>query len=224
VSTPAILEPPSPDIGSGAPPFAGPPDDRGRGSGGGGGGGSHRPSGGGPGSVAVTGMWVALAPILMLFMAFTSAYIVRHGLGQDWAQVPVPRLLWLNTVVLLASSLSLERGRASLRTCGRARGWVLLTLALGISFVAGQLMAWQDFAGRGIHISTTPYSSFFYVLTGAHGVHLVGGILGLTAAASWPERGWRGTPHALVLRLAAIYWHFMAVLWLGLFALLNFWR
>jgi cytochrome c oxidase subunit 3 len=169
-------------------------------------------------------MWVALAPILMLFLAFVSAYIVRHGLGSDWTQVPAPRLLWINTAVLLASSLALERARTNRQAGGAGRGWVVLTLALGVGFVVGQLFAWRDFGARGIHIDTTPYSSFFYLLTGTHAVHLAGGILGLLAAAVWPARGWRDTPHRLVVRLVAIYWHFMGILWLGLFALLSFWR
>ena len=218
--TPGLLEPPLPDVGSGGRPPDLPGDGGGRG-----GGGPRRPDGGrGGASVAITGMWVALAPILMLFLAFTSAYIVRHGLAQDWTPGAVPRLLWVNTLVLLASSLALERGRAVLRAGGGARIWVVLTLALGVCFVAGQLVAWHQLAERGLRISSTPYTSFFFLLTGAHGVHLAGGILGLTAAAAWPARGWRGTPHALVLRLVSIYWHFMGVLWLGLFALLNFWR
>jgi cytochrome c oxidase subunit 3 len=169
-------------------------------------------------------MWIALAPILMLFMAFASAYVVRQGLGRDWVAVPVPNLLWVNTLVLLGSSLALERGRRIERAGGRGQPWLLFTLALGIGFVAGQLAAWRQLGQQGVGLSTTPYSSFFYLLTGAHGVHLTGGLLGLMAAASWPERGWGRLPRTVALRLAAIYWHFMGVLWLGLFLLLILWR
>ena len=219
--TPTILEPPVPELGTGGPPRRTPFGGGGGNGKGGGGKGGRRPDGA---SLAVTGMWVALAPILMLFLAFTSAYIVRHGLGQDWSAVPVPRLLWLNTAVLLASSLVLERAKSALRHGRRARPWTLLTLALGAGFVAGQILAWRELRAAGIGIASTAYSSFFYLLTGAHGVHLAGGLVGLGAAAAWPVAGWRGTPAALVLRLASIYWHFMGFLWLGLFALLNFWR
>jgi cytochrome c oxidase subunit 3 len=169
-------------------------------------------------------MWVALAPILMLFLAFTSAYVVRHGLAQDWTRVEIPRLLWINTLVLLLSSAALQRARALSRAGDSARPWTLLTLLLGLGFVAGQVMAWQELRAHGIGIASSPYSSFFYLLTGAHGVHLAGGLLGLAAAGFWPTAGARAAHGALVLRLAAIYWHFMGALWLGLFALLNFWR
>jgi cytochrome c oxidase subunit 3 len=174
--------------------------------------------------VAITGMWIALAPILMLFMAFVSAYVVRQGLGRDWVPVPVPRLLGANTLVLLLSSVMLEGGRRRVRQGESGRRWLIATLGLGLLFVAGQLAAWRELGARGIGIGTTPYSSFFYLLTGAHGVHLAGGILGLAAAAFWPARGLGRLPRAVAIRLGAIYWHFMGLLWLGLFLLLVFWR
>lgn len=219
--TPTILEPSLPRFATGGPP---PPARRGGAGGGGAGGG--RPGGkpGTPGSVAVTGMWVALAPISMLFLAFVSAYVVRHGVGADWTPVDMPRLLWLNTLLLLASSAVFERGRRVQRHAGSARAWTLATLVLGVGFVVGQLFAWRELRAHGIFIDTNPFSSFFYLLTGTHAVHLAGGILALATAAVWPSQGWRGTSTGLLLRLVAIYWHFMGVLWLGLFALFNFWR
>jgi cytochrome c oxidase subunit 3 len=132
--------------------------------------------------------------------------------------------LWLNTLVLMASSAALEKARSALRRGGAARGWTVLTLVLGVGFVAGQILAWQQLRAAGAGIASSPYSSFFYLLTGAHGVHLAGGLLGLVAACVWPRAGYRGISGTLALRLVAIYWHFMGFLWLGLFALLNFWR
>jgi cytochrome c oxidase subunit 3 len=107
---------------------------------------------------------------------------------------------------------------------GGDRPWLAATLGLGVLFVAGQLWAWRELAGRGVGLSTTPYSSFFYLLTGAHAVHLACGLLGLTAAAMWPDQGFGRLPRAVAIRLAAIYWHFMGLLWLGLFLLLLLWR
>jgi cytochrome c oxidase subunit 3 len=175
--------------------------------------------------MAATAMWVALAPILMLFMAFVSAYAVRMGLGQGWVVVPWPRLLWVNTSVLILSSLTLERARrAAVQGEPRVRGWLGLTLALGGWFVLGQLIAWRMLLATGVGISTSPASSFFYLLTGAHLVHLAGGIAGLAAVALWPARGFKRIPRPVAIRVTAIYWHFMGILWLGLFLLLMLWR
>lgn len=200
--------------GRGFPPPGAPRGPERNGGGGDGGGGN-------PGQVAVTGMWVALAPILMFFMALVSAYVVRQGLARDWVRVEVPGLLWVNTLVLAVSSAALEHGRRCERAGRSGGGWLAATLGLGLLFVAGQVVVWRELAARGAGIATTPYSSFFYVLTGAHGVHLGGGLVGLAAAMSWPAGGEGGRlPRAVALRLAAIYWHFMGILWMGLFLLL----
>ena len=192
---------------------------------GGGGGGENAggpgPESGNPGQVAVTGMWIALAPILMFFMALVSAYVVRRGLARDWVRVEVPRLLWANTLAIVLASGALERGRRRERAGGSGAGWLAAALGLGLLFVTGQIAVWRELEGRGAGLAATPYSSFFYLLTGAHGVHLAGGLVGLAAAMSWPAGGAGGRlPRAVALRLAAIYWHFMAVLWVALFLLL----
>jgi cytochrome c oxidase subunit 3 len=169
-------------------------------------------------------MWVALAPILMLFLAFVSAYVVRHGFGHDWVPESMPNTLYWNTLVLLVSSATLERARAVQRRNGAARPWIVGTLALGIAFVAGQLLAWRQMMARGLDVAATPHSSFFYLLTGAHAVHVAGGLIGLGLATAWPRRGWRGASLEVALHVAAIYWHFLAILWLGLLAVLSIWR
>ena len=182
------------------------------------------PAGPDPAQMAVTAMWVALAPILMLFMAFLSAYVVRRGLGQGFGSVSVPSLLWGNTAILLVSSVVLERARRKAASGGRPAPWLWATFALGALFVLGQLLAWRELAAGGVAIGTTPYSAFFYVLTGAHAVHLAGGLIGLGAVALWPASGVRRIPRPVAIRVAAIYWHFMGLLWLVLFSLLIGWR
>lgn len=177
-----------------------------------------------PGSTAVLGMYVALVPILVLFLAFLAAYIVRRDVGRSWTPGPLPRILWLTTAILAASSLALERARAVHRRGENARRWVAGTLALGLAFVAGQAVAWWEMLGDGVGIAATPHASFFYVLTGAHALHVAGGLAALGAAVVWPTRGWRGADHGIALRVVAIYWHFLLLLWCVLFAVLSIWR
>ena len=181
-----------------------------------------------------TGMWFALAPIVMLFTAFGSAYIVRQGLSDDWQPTALPGLLWGNSLVLVASSVTMEIARrrtAGLPAAGinfrvhpfprvpAIRKWLMTTLLLGGLFLLGQLVAWSQMVARGVYLATNPSSSFFYLLTGAHGLHLLGGILGLAGvtAAVWN----RLTPGGKTgIAVAAIYWHFMDGLWMYVLALL----
>lgn len=188
-----------------------------------GGSGARGPQSGGPdpGQLAVTGLWVALAPILMLFLAFVSAYVVRHVAGRNWVAVPIPAVVWLNTGVLLLSSWTLEIGRRG-TTRGEATStrWLRLTFGLGVLFLIGQVVAWSLLVSRGIAAGTTPHGSFFYLLTGTHALHLVAGLIALAFAARWPESGYRRISRRVAVRLAATYWHFMTIVWLGLFLLL----
>ncbi len=179
-------------------------------------------------------MFFALASIGMLFLGFTSAYIVRQGLGGDWQPLDPPTILWANTLVLLASSATLHRSRLFLRHGAVREGLrgLSVTMALGLLFLAGQYGAWRQLAAQGIYLNTNPHSSFFYLLTAAHGVHILGGICGLGYITS---RGWHrrlilmGTPDRLkhynaLVSAAALYWHFMDGLWVYLFILLFLWR
>jgi len=170
----------------------------------------------------LTGLVLALAGILMFFLALVSAFLVRRGLGGDWAATSMPPILWFNTAVLIVSSFTLERARRGLGAGELAgfRTWWSLTTLLGVGFLAGQIVAWRQLAEAGVFLSTNPSSSFFYVLTGAHGLHLLGGVLALAAV------GLRGDPpdsrlsRPTAARVAGLYWHFMGLLWLGLFLLL----
>lgn len=186
------------------------------------------------------GLWFGLMSIGMLFIAMTSAYIVRQGLDPGWRTIQIPRLLLLNTLVLLASSLTMEKGRRvqkhiseDLQTGGRL--WITATLLLGLIFVGGQLFAWQRLAAKGVYLSTNPHASFFYTLTGLHGIHLLGGIIALTYVvwALWRDRAYTAKPGDRRLaapaprrhtqrwvEVTAHYWHFMDGLWIYLLVLL----
>src|SRR5689334_5899152 len=125
--------------------------------------------GGMPGAsrrASLTGLLVLLTASTMVFAAFTSAFWVRRGLSNDWAPTPLPRVLWVNTAVLLASSGLLEIARRTLKAGKRVefnRYWTLGT-ALGIVFLLGQALAWRQLNAAGVFIATNPSSSFFYVL------------------------------------------------------------
>src|SRR5205807_6534020 len=130
--------------------------------------------------------WVALASILMLFVALASAYIVRGvpalGGGQDdWLPIDMPSVLWLNTAVLLASSITIELARRALKKneYERFKSWISLTTLLGLAFLGGQLMAWRQLTAQGVFINSHPHSSFFYLLTSLHGLHLLAGVIAL---------------------------------------------
>jgi cytochrome c oxidase subunit 3 len=179
-----------------------------------------------------TGVLVALAGVMMMFTALTSAYIVRAGTWNDWRPSGVPRLLWVSTIVILLSSLAFEVARRALKH-GRNvafKRWLLLTVVLGLGFLASQLMVWRELAAAGVYLASNPHSAFFYVLTGVHGLHLLGGILFLDylLLRTWrngggDEEGGAGKRRAVV-NAAALYWHFMFGVWIYLFLLLFLWR
>jgi cytochrome c oxidase subunit 3 len=171
------------------------------------------------------GMWFALTGIVMLFAGFTSAMVVRRGMSYDWVSIAVPRLLWVNTGILLASSLTLEFSRRALSEYAVENffRWLAATVALGVGFLAGQLVVWRELAARGVYLATNPSSSFFYVLTGAHGLHLLGGVLALGYVVIHAGRMARGRERRTALDVTAIYWHFMDALWIYIFFLLTRW-
>ena len=173
-----------------------------------------------------TGIWIALAPIVMMFVAFSSASIVRRGLGNDWQPLELPAILWLNTALLVASSLALERARDCLNRGlrdGFSRWWSATT-ALGVAFLLGQLVAWWQLMDRGVYLASNPSSSFFYVLTAAHGLHLLGGEVALLYVAFQAARAGVGPVPRTAVDVTAVYWHFLGGLWVFIFLLLLVWR
>ena len=176
-----------------------------------------------------TGVWVAVSAIAMSFAALTSALVVRQGSGTDWQRFGLPRILYLDTLVLIASSYTLELARKRFAACtsltsddgAQARAlrsdglyWLNITLTLGLFFVAGQVLAWQRLASQGLFLATSPSSSFFYLLTAMHGLHLLGGVLGLVYVGYRLRRNARNAQTSL--GTAAVYWHFVDLLWVYL--------
>ncbi len=172
---------------------------------------------------AKLGLFVAMGSITMLFAAFTSAYIVRSA-GLDWVPLEAPSILWWNTVILLLSSVTMEFARRSFHRWQpiNFRKWLLVTAVLGAAFLVGQLFAWRELAAQGIYLVSHPHSSFFYVLTGIHGVHLLAGVLVLFYVLSLALR-YRLTPgESSSPSVAATYWHFVDGLWLYLMVVLFY--
>ncbi len=189
------------------------------------------------------GLVVALTPVLMLFVSFSSAYVVRQGLPtldprtnqlvRDWIPVTLPKLLLINTGVLILSSLFMELARRQIKgqvtslqavsAVEQARiPWLSMTTALGLTFLFGQWIAWKQLAANGFYVATTPSSSFVYLLTGTHAIHLMGGVLALFVAgiASLMRRS--VATRSIVVDVTAWYWHFMAGLWIYILCLLEF--
>lgn len=204
----------------------------GRGPGGGGSGGDDSARHLTPDHRSRIGMWVALCSITMLFTALTSAYIVRSRLNtaNDWHPISVPQMLWLSTALILLSSATFEAARRYLRRREdeRFRLWLMVTVGLGLGFLATQWLAWRELVAQRIYLATNPHSSFFYLLTAVHALHLVGGILmlGYLLWRAWgkvigdEQRARRqDTANAV-----GLYWHFMDGLWVYLFLLLFLWR
>jgi cytochrome c oxidase subunit 3 len=195
------------------------------------------------------GLVVGLVAVVMLFVSFTSAYIVRQGLGSydpaanafvtDWKPLSLPMgLLFLNTCLLLAGSFTIEMARRAAfaqaavapvtampgiaRDEARGVPWLPVTVLLGLGFLTGQLMAWHELGRRGFYVSSSPSNSFFYVLTGVHAIHLFGGVVALLYALAAAFRSRPLERRRIVVDVTAWYWHFMAILWLYIFALLKF--
>lgn len=167
-----------------------------------------------------SGIWVGVFAITMSFAAFTSALFVREGTA-DWTHLVLPPVLYLNTLLLLASSGTLEIARHRLAEeegSRAASGWVTLTLLLGLAFCFGQYRAWLDLRAQGIYLASNPNSSFFYLLTFLHALHLCVGVAVLVYLAGRLLAS-HTTFRLGLFRNTAIYWHFMTVLWLYLLLL-----
>jgi len=176
------------------------------------------------------GVWVAVGSILMLFVALTSAYIVRSASANDWRPITMPKILWLSTALIILSSITMEISHRSLKkqnNSGYGR-WLTSTAVLGIGFLSAQLIAWRQLAHQGVYMASNPYNSFFYLFTAAHGVHLLGGVFALSYLLM-RTRQQPDTVEGELRRLGAaeatgIYWHFMDALWIALFLLLFLWK
>jgi cytochrome c oxidase subunit 3 len=190
-----------------------------------------------------------MTPILMLFISFSMAYLIRRGYlvfdpsnssyGRKWLPLPLPwTMLLINTSVLIMSSVTMEFARRQITreaalspvksipgvSLGNERHfpWLAVTTALGLAFLGAQMFLWTQLSSRGFHLYSGPSSSFVYFLTGMHALHLAGGTLALLFAsvAAWAHRPVES--RRIVVDITAWYWHFMAGLWIYIIGLLSF--
>ncbi len=169
---------------------------------------------------AKIGLGVFLAVVGSLFALFLSAYLMRMEMA-DWRPLPAPTVLWLNTGLLILSSVALQWAQTNARRgdVEAVQTGLLAAGVLALGFLAGQLIAWRQLDAAGYYLASNPANTFFYVLTALHGLHLLGGIvaLGRTTARAW--RGIAVEKLRMSVELCAIYWHFLLLIWLILFGL-----
>jgi cytochrome c oxidase subunit 3 len=185
-----------------------------------------------PVATARVGLWILLVAVTMLFIAFTVSYLSRRS-APDWTSVPLPGILWVNTAVLLVSSGVLEWTRRGSRTRqGDAlRRGLTVVGGLGLLFLLGQIAAWRALAAAGVFMSSSPHSAFFYLLTAVHGLHLLGGLGGLSYAISRSSGPGPAGPTAAIpapegqtvpaVEGATLFWHFLAALWVYVLIIIS---
>ena len=174
-----------------------------------------------PASASRAGIYAALASVSMLFISVASVFFWRKRAG-GWVEIPLPPVLYLNSVVLLASSGTLQLARRALAADhARAfRWWLYATLGLGLAFLAGQWTAWRELLAAGVYMTGNPSSALFYVVTAAHALHLFGGLIALLYLTVRAREIRWGLRRRTAVEVTRIYWHFMDVLWLCLLGLL----
>jgi cytochrome c oxidase subunit III len=192
-------------------------------------------------------MALCFISVTAVFVVLVFLYVLRLGSGrydedlrhyvQDWIALKLPYLqLWINSAVLLMSSATLELARRSMEKkeefaamgivppFTRKIPWLGITLLLGFAFLAGQVLVWQNLSHQGVYNVTNPSRFYFYLLTGAHAVHLAGGLLALVCAAAGRLLAIRFQSQLTAVEVTSWYWHYLAFLWFGIFALVHFAR
>jgi cytochrome c oxidase subunit 3 len=178
-----------------------------------------------PDGLGLLGMRFMLVSVTVLFVTIGIAYFERSGIPQGWTPIRVPGFLWCSTALIVASSVALERARRQFKVqrADRYARWLAVTLLLGAAFLVSQILALWQLVGQGVYLRGNPHSSLFYVLTGTHGAHLLGGM----AFLAWlllRTRSLEYHAQGRTFRVAALFWHFLDALWVGVFGMLLLWR
>ena len=159
----------------------------------------------------------ACGSIMAFFLALVIAYVWRSHTPPFWDPIKLPSTLWLSTVIILISSGTFETGRRKYRRGGHraATYFFIATTILGLAFLGSQFSAWLELVKEGAYLAQNPHSSFFYLFTGLHAAHLVGGLVCLAVVLL------RKSPRREMVDAMTLYWHFLGVLWIALFSTLH---
>jgi cytochrome c oxidase subunit 3 len=175
--------------------------------------------------------WFLLLVVLMTFGGLSAAYIMTATNGAiEWRPFALPIQVWISTTIILISSAVYHRAKVALDDYDQphAKRWLVATTVLGAAFISSQMLAWYELNQQGLYFAGNPYAGFFYILTGLHALHVLGGIiaLGSIVIISWnkihSEHRWYRVRS--LGEVVGWYWHFMGGVWVILFVLLGFWK
>jgi cytochrome c oxidase subunit 3 len=171
------------------------------------------------------GMWLFMASVMMLFMALTSAYIVRQAEG-NWAYFELPTLFYVTSIVIVVSSFTMQWAYVSAKKDqpSQLKTLLLITSLLGLAFLVGQFFGWKQLVANSIYLVGNPSGSFLYILTGLHGLHIVSAIIFLWIVCAAAYKGKINSKNMVSIELCTTYWHFLGGLWLYLFVFLLLYR
>jgi cytochrome c oxidase subunit 3 len=170
-------------------------------------------------------LWVSIVSLVMMFTALTSAYIVRRAAG-NWLEFSIPTIFYANTLVIVASSITLHAAYAAFKreAAGAYKALLSISFILGIAFVVIQLLGWEEMTAQGLDIKINPSTSFVYALSGLHAVHVLGGLAAFALVMAFVTKLKRTPARQLRLELTLTYWHFVDILWIYLIIFLSLQR
>jgi len=167
-------------------------------------------------------MWLFIVTVCMLFAAWTSAYLVKRA-EPGWSEIQIPSIFWINTIIIVTSSFTMAWAQWSARrdNLEKVKLALILTTILGVSFLIGQWLAWGKLVDLNEHfVGGNVSHSFLYVLTGVHGLHILGGLVFLLIVLFSTFKYKVHSRNMIQIELCSTFWHFLDVLWLYLFIFL----
>jgi cytochrome c oxidase subunit 3 len=170
-------------------------------------------------------IWLFIITIIMLFASQTSAYIVRRAEG-NWTEFEIPLIFWYSSLVLIVSSIFMQLSLMAAKKdeFGKLKAFISISFLLGIVFLFMQYMGWQNLQTQGIYLKGNPSGSFYYIITGLHGFHLITGLIVMLFSFYSSLKMDIHSKNLVKLEVCTIYWHFLDLLWIYLFGFLLFFR